>query len=95
MLALSLASLPSPPAVHPARQAQLSALQSNSSLLWTPDHHPRFASLPPGASASLCGVKHGWGEAIRAKVERGELREYRGEEREIPESFDSETNWPK
>jgi len=69
-------------------------------VLWTANAHARFATKPPGASAPMNGVKGDWKASILKGVEKGEIKPFAppahllGDEA-IPESFDSETNWPK
>jgi len=83
------------PVVHEDRIAQLRDVNETPGVLWTASPHPRFAASPPGASKSLCGVKPGWKEHLRAAMERGEVQRFRPTtNRAVPEEFDSATNWP-
>merc|ERR1712216_169588 len=81
--------------VHPARVAQIKAIQSTPGVTWVAAAHPRFASDAPGASKSLLGVKGNWSEVIEKAVTRGQMvRLLHDPETAIPDSFDSATNWP-
>jgi len=82
--------------VHIQRQAQILNISLTEGVLWQAGVSERFRSEAPGASKTLCGVKGSWKDEIRAAVERGAIRVFASEENAlIPESFDSETNWPK
>jgi len=84
--------------VHELRSAHVTEINSKAST-WTAKAHPRFAQDPPGASAPLCGVKGNWAEDVRDSIKRGEIEEYQPAAHianaVVPDSFDSETNWPK
>jgi len=99
MLAISFASqlsVPAPAGLHPERAAQIAQLQNTTGILWQAKAHPRFASQAPGASAPMNGVKTSWTHAIRDAVAKGDVQLFAAEENlAVPESFDSETNWPK
>jgi len=85
-------------AVHKERLAQIQAIQASPGVTWTAAANPRFASEAPGASQNLCGVKDGWKERIRAKIEEGTIvRPFllSTSEDAIPDEFDSETHWPQ
>merc|ERR1712216_70416 len=57
--------------------------------------HPRFATQPPGASKSLNGVKGDWKTTVETAIARGDIhRLLLDDDVVLPESFDSETNWP-
>merc|ERR1719409_2460392 len=68
-------------------------------LTWKVAAHPRFASEAPGAVKSLCGVLGDWQKDILEDVARGEITSFQAPGMlagaEIPESFDSEKNWPQ
>lgn len=83
--------------VHPERAAMIDAIQASTGVLWKASAHPRFAAEAPGASRSLCGVKGDPKEAIAAGVARGDITRvlYGVAAMELPEEFDSETNWPQ
>jgi len=82
--------------VHPDRAAQIRDIQATEGVLWTAAAHPRFAHLPPGASKSMNGVIGDWNAQVEEAVARGEIERFVGaEEVGIPDSFDSEQNWPQ
>ena len=83
------------PAVHPARAAQIAAINANSSLTWRAAANARFAFQPPGASRSSNGVLGDWAADIRAAVARGDVAHYVPADATLalPESFDSEEHW--
>jgi len=63
--------------------------------MWTAQANARFAADAPGASKDLCGVKGNHSEAIADAVARGEIeRLLHDSSNPMPESFDSEENWP-
>ncbi|KAL1511451.1 hypothetical protein AB1Y20_006250 [Prymnesium parvum] len=97
MFTLAIAAVPAPlTGLHPERAAHIAQLQNTSGLTWKVAPHPRFASQPPGASKSLCGVKTSWTHAVAAAVAKGEVELFAADENAaIPTSFDSATNWPK
>jgi len=82
--------------VHPARAAMIEEIKNTAGVLWKPIAHPRFASEAPGASKDLCGVKGDHKATIREAIGKGEIEEFLGDANAaIPESFDSEENWPQ
>lgn len=98
-LALGLAPTPtSTEEVHPERQAQLAAIRA-ASPKWHAAPHPRFAAEAPGASKPLMGVQGDWKADMEALILQGEVHRYESSSlltaQDIPESFDSETNWPQ
>eukprot|EP00929_Paragymnodinium_shiwhaense_P014667 TRINITY_DN1225_c0_g1_i4.p2 TRINITY_DN1225_c0_g1~~TRINITY_DN1225_c0_g1_i4.p2 ORF type:complete len:371 (+),score=97.03 TRINITY_DN1225_c0_g1_i4:67-1179(+) len=86
-------------AVHPQRVEQIVEIQNTPGVSWQVGLHPRFAAEAPGAVKSLCGVVGDWKLDIQSRVASGEVKQFEADEllasREIPESFDSETNWPQ
>ena len=99
-LAISFASqlsVPSPlTGVHPDRSTQIEEIKKTTGVTWTAAAHPRFANQAPGASKSLCGVQGSWSHSIADAVKKGEVTIFAADENAaIPDSFDSETNWPK
>eukprot|EP00470_Lotharella_oceanica_P012464 CAMPEP_0170195038 /NCGR_PEP_ID=MMETSP0040_2-20121228/60605_1 /TAXON_ID=641309 /ORGANISM="Lotharella oceanica, Strain CCMP622" /LENGTH=329 /DNA_ID=CAMNT_0010444103 /DNA_START=40 /DNA_END=1029 /DNA_ORIENTATION=- len=67
-------------------------------MTWTAGFTERFAGQPLGASKSLCGVKPGNLEMMRELINNGTMKQINEtmlSEGDIPESFDSETNWPE
>jgi cathepsin B len=81
--------------IHPERAAQIKEIQSTPGVTWTASAHPRFAAEAPGASKTLLGVKGNWTETIEKAVARGQMvRLLHDSMTEIPESFDSATQWP-
>merc|ERR1719262_1967501 len=82
--------------VHQDRAAQIQEIQNTPGVLWTAAATPRFASEAPGASKTLCGVKGDWTASVQAAVASGEVKRFQLlTATEIPESFDSEANWPQ
>merc|ERR1712187_517795 len=58
--------------------------------------HPRFASEPPGASKSMNGVVGDQKAIMDDLINRGEVQEFVSDANAlIPDSFDSEQNWPE
>jgi len=92
---LELVSGLTTPAIHPARAAQIAAINANSSLTWRAAANARFAFQPPGASRSSNGVLGDWAADIRAAVARGDVAHYVPADATLalPESFDSEEHW--
>jgi len=84
---------------HPDRLAQIQEILDTPGVLWKPALNFRFGSEAPGASKSLCGVKDNWKEELNKAIERGDIKRFRAEGRlrdvQIPDSFDSATNWPQ
>merc|ERR1712125_165496 len=81
--------------VHPERRAMIEEIQNTPGVLWKAAPHPRFASEAPGASKNLCGANGDQKKAVKDMVERGEIVETTLDVQvEIPDSFDSEQNWP-
>ena len=83
------------PAVHPEREAQIATI-SAAGATWKAAAHQRFSSQAPGASKTLCGLQGDWKAQIQAKVGAGEIETfYSASNDAIPDTFDSETNWPQ
>jgi cathepsin B len=84
--------------VHVDRQAQIQEILDTPNVLWQAVPQERFASEAPGASKSLCGVKPDFKKKLHEAIERGEIERFNStglfRAMAIPESFDSETNWP-
>jgi len=81
--------------VHPERAAQIQQIQNTPGVLWTASAHPRFADQAPGASKDMNGVKGDHKKAIEEAIARGDMERHLHDENTIlPESFDSEQNWP-
>jgi cathepsin B len=82
--------------VHPLRAAMIEEIRSTPGVLWQAEAHPRFSSQAPGASADMMGVKGDQKQDIAELVAKGEVvydpSTYSDDA--IPDSFDSETNWP-
>merc|ERR1719460_3399025 len=82
--------------VHPERMAQISEIENTPGVLWKAAPHARFASQAPGASKDLCGVKGDRKATIKEAISKGEIEELHHDENvAIPDSFDSEQNWPQ
>merc|ERR1712039_172030 len=81
--------------VHPERAAQIEEIKNSPGVLWTAAAHPRFADQAPGASKDMNGVKGDRVRAIEEAIARGEIERHEANENDIvPDSFDSEQNWP-
>jgi len=95
LLTASLGAPGRPGGVHALRAAQIAAINPNASVHWRAAAQPRFASLAPGASANSNGVRGDWAADIREAIAKGEIELFDGDvNAEIPDEFDSETNWP-
>jgi len=83
--------------VHPERRAQIEEIKNTPGILWTAAVYERFASEAPGASKHLMGVKGNWSADIAAAIARGEVERFQPTlaADQIPDHFDSATNWPK
>eukprot|EP00656_Telonema_subtile_P028876 TRINITY_DN315_c0_g1_i2.p1 TRINITY_DN315_c0_g1~~TRINITY_DN315_c0_g1_i2.p1 ORF type:complete len:380 (-),score=90.86 TRINITY_DN315_c0_g1_i2:179-1318(-) len=72
-------------------QAVVDKINNNTGLLWKAGMNTRFNNLPRSAMKSLTGVKaDSWG-----MVQAIPRANFTIEDSAIPESFDSEANWPK
>jgi len=81
--------------LHPERAAMIKEVEGMPGVMWKAMAHPRFAAQAPGASKSLCGVKGDPKVAVEAAVANGEITRIVADlNAVIPESFDSEQNWP-
>jgi cathepsin B len=82
--------------VHQDRAKMIEEINNTPGVLWKAAAHPRFATLPPGGSSSTNGVKVGSEEALKAAIASGEIERFVDETNaDIPDTFDSETNWPE
>jgi cathepsin B len=72
------------------RQAMIAEIQSTPGVLWSAGMSARFAHEPIGASKILAGMKP---EAMARRAAYAKTRK-RLTSAAIPQSFDSETNWP-
>lgn len=91
----AVASVTSGLDVHPDRALQIEEIERLPNVLWKAAAHPRFASEAPGAAADLCGVKGDQAQIIKELMQKGEVVEATATNDDIPESFDSEANWPQ
>jgi len=81
--------------VHPERAASIDVVKATAGVTWTAAPHPRFSAEAPGASKSLLGVVGNWTDMIEQALARGDMQALLHDENvEIPESFDSATQWP-
>jgi len=82
--------------VHPDRAAQIAEIRALPGVLWTAEPHPRFASDAPGSSRWMMGVIGDQKKTISDALASGEIELHNStlSDADIPESFDSETNWP-
>jgi cathepsin B len=79
------------------RLAMIDQINAHPGVKWTAGLNSRFSNLPVGASSTMCGVKTNWTEDVRTAVLAGEVEPFVptwSATAEIPDSFDSETNWP-
>jgi hypothetical protein len=96
LLTASLGAPGLPGGVHALRAAQIAAINANASVHWRAAAQPRFANLAPGASSNSNGVRGDWAADIREAIASGEIELFVADTNaEIPEEFDSETNWPE
>jgi len=83
-------------AVHPDRAAMIEEITNTPGVTWKAGPHPRFASQAPGASKDQNGVKGDQTANIRELIQKGEIEELLTDSNAaVPDSFDSETNWPQ
>jgi cathepsin B len=84
---------------HVDRMAQITEIQNTPNVLWKPTANNRFGQEAPGASKSLCGVKPDWKVKLHKAIANGEITRFNSSglltAQAVPDSFDSETNWPK
>merc|ERR1712014_203402 len=75
----------------------MGVIRNTPGVLWHAAAHPRFASQAPGASKDMMGVKGDQKKAVADLVAQGEIvydsSAYTNQA--IPESFDSEQQWPQ
>lgn len=77
------------------RQTVVEKINSIPGIKWTAGINPRFKGQPVGVSKSLCGVKKGSKQSNLLKVANGTWARFKKiEGLKVPDSFDSETNWP-
>merc|ERR1712232_1450097 len=82
--------------VHEERRVQIEEIKNTPGVLWTAAPQERFASQAPGASTHMMGVKGDWRAAIEEAIKAGKVERFQELTAvEVPEEFDSETNWPK
>jgi len=93
-----------PASVHPERAAQIETVRSSAGVRWHAAPHPRFSSLPPGASKPLCGVRGDWKAQIQAALKEGTISQFVPRSigvaegaypNTIPDSFDAASKWPQ
>merc|ERR1719359_615407 len=83
-------------AVHPDRAAMIEEIEKTPGVLWKAAAHPRFASQAPGAFKDMNGIKGDHKKAIEDAIASGELVSHEADANAaIPDSFDSEENWPQ
>merc|ERR1719160_142417 len=82
--------------VHPDRAAQIEEIEKTPGVMWKAAAHPRFASQAPGAFKDMNGIIGDHKKAIQDAIAAGELVSHQADENAlIPDSFDSEQNWPQ
>jgi len=88
------------PMVHPERAQQVELINSKQGITWKAAAHERFAAFAPADTnsplISLLGVKGDWKAAIEEGKKKGEIVDFVPKSNAaIPDTFDSETNWPQ
>merc|ERR1719443_672450 len=82
--------------VHPDRAAQIEEIEKTPGVMWKAAAHPRFASQAPGAFKDMNGIIGDHKKAIDDAIVAGELVSHQADENAmIPDSIDSEQNWPQ
>jgi len=82
--------------VHEDRLMQIREIETSPGVTWKAGVNSRFATQPPGASKSLCGVKPDWKLWLHLAITSGEVHLFEEDANvAIPESFDSSQNWPQ
>lgn len=82
-------------ALHPERAAMIADLNSRQSMTWRAGTN-RFADQPIGITKSLCGVKENNRDLLYKAVAEGKMTRYEAKKgMDLPDSFDSEKNWPQ
>jgi len=89
-LTAALAKMAKSDANFDDRASYVKYLNSRPDITWKAGINPRFASLPVGASKSLCGVH----QHSKAELESKATLSTFSAPSDLPESFDSEENWP-
>jgi len=90
----SIASVIIAAAAQQDREAMVAKIQNTPGVLWTAGKNAKFGDQPLGASKILAGVKP---EAMAKRAEYGKKLKSMNFMNmwQIPDAFDSETNWPK
>lgn len=82
---------------HVDRLEQIQTILDTPDVLWRPVVNDRFGSGAPGVSKSLCGATN-WKHNLKKAMARGDVERFKPSglltESAIPDSFDSEANWP-
>merc|ERR1719223_1911609 len=95
LFCIEIKSSPATEDVHPKRVAQIEEIQNTPGVLWKPVADARFASQARGASSYMNGVKGDQKAVIQDLLQKGEIIEHVADAAAmIPDSFDSEQNWP-
>jgi len=78
------------------REEVIQATNKQPNMTWKAGHNPRFRGQPVGASKDLCGVNHDSFLRVSKKVASGHIIKVDAPAGfTVPESFDSEENWPQ
>jgi len=86
VLLAGAAAVMAEPMVHD----QVDKINAIPGILWKAGRNTRFDGLPESSVKALCGVKpDSWGMVQALPKAKSAIRD-----EDIPESFDSETNWP-
>lgn len=77
------------------RQAYVDKINAIPGILWKAGINRRFQGLPLNATRELCGVKKHSQEIMDKAVNEGRAHRHVYSGAALPDSFDSETNWPE
>jgi len=78
------------------REQLIQLINKQPNMTWTAAHNPRFKGQAVGVSKSLCGVHHDSYLRMQKKVHSGNIVKVDApKDFVVPDSFDSETNWPQ
>ena len=77
------------------RHVEVAHINSLPNITWKAKVHDRFVGQPLGAARQLCGVSSQAHTILQDAVKTGKVTVYKHDPTlKIPDSFDSETNWP-
>ena len=79
-----------------ARHIEVARINALPGITWKAKVHDRFRGQPLGAAKALCGVQKDAHAKLMASVSAGKVSVFKADPTvELPDAFDSETNWPK